>query len=88
MTITLHHVPFSRSFRVLWMLEELGLDAKVVVHSIRKGTMRTPEVLAISPAAPKKAAKTKKEESNEEASKKPMPTRILCSYSVEAKPEQ
>lgn len=51
MTITLHHVPFSRSFRVLWMLEELGLDAKVVVHSIRKGTMRTPEVLAISPAA-------------------------------------
>lgn len=51
MTIRLHHVPFSRSFRVLWMLEELSLEAEIVPHSIRKGTMRVPEMLEISPAA-------------------------------------
>ncbi|MBO9409503.1 glutathione S-transferase family protein [Shimia sp. R9_1] len=51
MSIRLHHVPFSRSFRVLWMLEELGLEAEIIAHSIRKGTMRAPEVRAISPAA-------------------------------------
>ena len=46
----LHHVPGSRSFRVLWMLEELGLDYEVVRHSIRDGSLRAPEVLAVSPA--------------------------------------
>ena len=46
----LHHVPMSRSFRVLWLLEELGLEAELVMHSIRKGTMRAPEVLTITPA--------------------------------------
>lgn len=51
MTIILHHVPFSRSFRVLWMLEELGLTAEIVRHSIRQGTLRAPEVLAMTPAA-------------------------------------
>lgn len=51
MTITLHHVPFSRSFRVLWMLEELGLEATLVVHNIRTGTMRSQEMLALNPVA-------------------------------------
>ena len=46
----LHHVPMSRSFRVLWLLEELGLEAELVMHSIRQGSMRAPEVLAITPA--------------------------------------
>ena len=46
----LHHVPGSRSFRVLWMLEELGLDYVIVRHSIRDGSLRAPEVLALSPA--------------------------------------
>ncbi len=49
MKIKLHHVPFSRSFRVLWMLEELGLDFEIVEHSIREGTMRAPEIQLISP---------------------------------------
>ena len=48
--IVLHHVPGSRSFRVLWMLEELGLDYEIVRHSIRDGSLRAPEVLALSPA--------------------------------------
>ncbi|MFY0616892.1 glutathione S-transferase family protein [Shimia sp.] len=50
MSVRVHHVPFSRSFRVLWMLEELGLSADIVMHSIRTGSMRTPEVQSISPA--------------------------------------
>lgn len=48
--IRLHHVPFSRSFRVLWLLEELGLECDVVEYSIRDGSLRSPEFLAISPA--------------------------------------
>lgn len=48
--IRLHHVPFSRSFRVLWMLEELGLDFEIKHYSIRDGSLRDPGFLAISPA--------------------------------------
>lgn len=48
--ITLHHVPFSRSFRILWLLEELGLDYALKVYSIRDGSLRNPAFLAISPA--------------------------------------
>ncbi|WP_120500778.1 glutathione S-transferase family protein [Roseovarius sp. EL26] len=48
--IRLHHVPFSRSFRVLWLLEELGFDCDVVEYSIRNGSLRDPAFLAISPA--------------------------------------
>ena len=48
--IRLHHVPFSRSFRVLWLLEEMGLDFEVVHYSIRDGSLRAPAFLAISPA--------------------------------------
>ena len=48
--IRLHHVPLARSLRVMWLLEELGLDYEVVYYSIRDGSMRTPEFLALSPA--------------------------------------
>jgi glutathione S-transferase len=48
--IVLHHVPASRSFRVLWMLEELGLEARIVPHTITGGSLRAPEVLAVTPA--------------------------------------
>ena len=48
--IRLHHVPFSRSFRVLWLLEELGLDFEVVQYSITDGSLRAPDFLAKSPA--------------------------------------
>jgi len=47
--ITLHHVAFSRSFRVLWLLEELGLEFDVKTYSIRDGSLRDPAFLAISP---------------------------------------
>lgn len=48
--IRLHHVPFSRSFRILWLLTEMGLDVEVVEHSITDGSLRRPEFLAKSPA--------------------------------------
>ena len=48
--IVLHHVPLSRSFRVLWLLEELGLEAEIVPHTITGGSLRAPEVLAVTPA--------------------------------------
>ncbi len=49
MMMRLHHVPFSRSFRVLWLLEELGLDYEIARYSIRDGGLRDPEFLAKSP---------------------------------------
>jgi glutathione S-transferase len=48
--IRLHHVPLARSLRVMWLLEELGLDYEVAYYSIRDGSMRTPAFLALSPA--------------------------------------
>ncbi len=48
--IRLHHVPLARSFRVLWLMEELGLDYEVAYYSIRDGAMRAPDFRALSPA--------------------------------------
>lgn len=48
--ITLHHVPLARSLRVMWLMEEIGLDYEVRYYSIRNGSMRSPEFLALSPA--------------------------------------
>ncbi|KNG93953.1 glutathione S-transferase family protein [Pseudaestuariivita atlantica] len=47
---TLHHVPFSRSFRVLWMLTELGITPEIVSYSIRDGSLQAPDVLDKTPA--------------------------------------
>lgn len=47
--IRLHHVAFSRSFRVMWALEELGLEYDVVRYKIEDGSLRQPEMLAINP---------------------------------------
>ncbi|MET4101969.1 glutathione S-transferase [Roseovarius sp. MBR-78] len=48
--IRLHHVPLARSLRVMWLLEELGLEYEVAYYSIRDGSMRAPAFLALSPA--------------------------------------
>ena len=39
--ITVHHLENSRSQRVLWMLEELGLDYEVKLYK-REPTMQAP----------------------------------------------
>lgn len=49
--IRLHHVAGSRSFRVLWLLHELGLPAEIRRWSLTDGSLRSPEFRALSPAA-------------------------------------
>lgn len=48
--IRLHHVPGSRSFRVLWLLEEMGLPCDLRLWSLTDGSLRSPEFRALSPA--------------------------------------
>ncbi len=48
--IRLHHVALSRSFRILWLLTEMGLDVEIVAYSITDGSLRRPDYLAKSPA--------------------------------------
>lgn len=48
--IRLHHVSASRSFRILWLLEEMGLSCDISHYSITDGSLRDPDFLKISPA--------------------------------------
>lgn len=48
--ITLHHVPQTRSFRILWFLHEAGLPHRVIYHSFAGKALRDPGFLAMSPA--------------------------------------
>lgn len=43
--MVLHYLQDSRAFRVLWLIEELGLDCEVVYHSRAPRTLRAPEAL-------------------------------------------
>ena len=45
--LTLHHVPLSRSLRVRWLLEELGLPYRLEVRGF--ADLRRPEHLALHP---------------------------------------
>ena len=45
MTITVHHLDDSRSQRVLWLLEELGLDYELKIYKRNPKTMRAPPEL-------------------------------------------
>ena len=47
--IILHHVPYARSFRVLWLLHELGLKAQIVRYRIGDSSMRDGGLGALSP---------------------------------------
>lgn len=47
--ITLHHVPQSRSMRVLWLLNELQVDFQLVLRPFDK-SLRQPDFLSLSPA--------------------------------------
>ena len=46
MTYVLHHTPLSRSMRVLWLMEEMGLDYELKLVG---PAPRPPEFLALSP---------------------------------------
>ena len=50
MTITVHHLENSRSQRILWLLEELGLDYEVKRYERNRQTMLAPpELKAVHP---------------------------------------
>jgi glutathione S-transferase len=49
MTLTIYGSPMSRTFRVLWMARELGLQFEHVPLDLRKGETRTPDYLKINP---------------------------------------
>lgn len=50
MTIIVHHLNNSRSQRILWLLEELGLEYQIVHHQRDAVTnLAPPELLAIHP---------------------------------------
>src|SRR5690554_3331551 len=50
MALTLHHLERSRSHRILWLFEELGLDYEMVTYARNPKTMRAdPALRAIHP---------------------------------------
>lgn len=48
--IRLHHVAQARSFRILWLMEEMGLDFEIARLSFFDKSLRAPDYLALSPA--------------------------------------
>ena len=47
--IRIHHVPRTRSMRVIWLCEELGLDYEIVPVDFSAAYRSTPEWRALSP---------------------------------------
>ncbi|WP_322866034.1 glutathione S-transferase family protein [Aquicoccus sp. G2-2] len=48
--LRLHSVAGSRSFRVLWLLFEMGIEPEVISYDIARGDLRDPDFLGLSPA--------------------------------------
>ena len=46
MTIRVHHLRISRSTRIIWLCEELGLDYELIQHTRDPATFRSPPSLA------------------------------------------
>jgi glutathione S-transferase len=45
MSVVLHHLDHSRSHRILWLLEELGIEYSIVEHKRDPKTMRAPKAM-------------------------------------------
>ena len=43
--ITIHHLNFSRSTRIIWLMEELGEPYEIVPHTRNPNTFRSPQTL-------------------------------------------
>ena len=43
--ITIHHLNFSRSTRIIWLMEELGEPYAIVPHTRNPNTFRSPRTL-------------------------------------------
>ena len=48
--IRLHSVAGSRSFRVLWLLFEMGIEPEVISYDLGRGDLRAPDFQSLSPA--------------------------------------
>jgi glutathione S-transferase len=48
-TITLHHLEHSQSFRIVWLLEEIGMDYTLRIYPRTSDLKAPPEYKAISP---------------------------------------
>ena len=61
--ITLHHMQYGRSFRVLWLLEEIGLDRigplEIVEHRIGTPEMRISSGASTARASMREVASTR-----------------------------
>ena len=44
-----HHIPNTRSTRIVWLLEELGLDYEVQKYELKPASLRTEEYTKIHP---------------------------------------
>lgn len=49
-SVRLHHVPWGRSFRVLWLLAEMGITPEIIRYEIGGRAMRGPGLMTVSPA--------------------------------------
>ncbi|HWL62832.1 MAG TPA: glutathione S-transferase family protein [Steroidobacteraceae bacterium] len=49
MAVTLYHHPFSRASKVVWMLEEVGVDYELRWVDIMAGAQKAPEFLKLNP---------------------------------------
>ena len=49
MTLKLVHFPQSRSLRVLWAIEELGVEAEIETRELDRKKMKEPEYRALNP---------------------------------------
>lgn len=47
--LTIYHSPLSRSVRVLWLAEELGLDYQIAQLTLFSDAMQQPDYLAVHP---------------------------------------
>ena len=47
--LTLHHAPNTRSVRIVWLLEELGLDYELIFHKLGDPEMRGPDYQRVHP---------------------------------------
>ena len=50
MTTILHHIPGARSFRILWLLQEMDITPEIRTYAIQDGSLRHPDFLVKSPA--------------------------------------
>ncbi|WP_020674924.1 glutathione S-transferase family protein [Geopsychrobacter electrodiphilus] len=78
--ITLYGMPHTRSFRVLWALEEIGAEYEYQLVNLGKGDAKTPEFLALNPSGKLPVLKVDDLVLTESAA--------ICSYLADAHPDK